>query len=158
MNRHVAFLAALGVAAVLAMRVADADEEGEENEPPLHKAMKSQKKAMKGIHAAVEKKKKKVVQENAHVLVESAKKVPELIPAEITKDEDKEKFLEFSKAFTEACAALGAAAGAEGGDDKYWGSVREAFGLVGESCQACHNVFAKEDEEEHEEEEEEDHK
>lgn len=153
MNRHVVFLAALGIAAVLAMRIADADEEGEEDEPPLHKAMKSQKKAMKSIQAAVQGKKKKVVQENAKTLAESAKKVPDLIPAEITKDEDKEKFLGFAKRFAEACAKLNEAAGAEGGDDKYWNGVRESFGNVGESCQACHDVFAKEDEE-HEEEEE----
>ncbi len=155
MNRHVAFLAALGVVAVLAMRVADADEQGEEEEPPLHKAMKSQKKAMKSIQAAVQGKKKKTVQENARVLAESAKKVPDLIPAEIAKDEDKKKFLEFAKAFSEACAKLGDAAGVEGGDDKYWIGVRESFGNVGESCQACHDVFAKEDEEHEDEEEEE---
>ena len=153
MNRHVAFLAALGVAAVLAMRVADADEEGEEDEPPLHKAMKSQKKAMKSIQAAVQGKKKKTVQENAKVLVESAKKVPDLMPAEIVKDEDKEKFVEFAKAFAEACAKLNEVAAVEGGDDTYWNGVRQSFGNVGESCQACHDVFAKEDEEE-----EEDHK
>lgn len=153
MNRHVAFLAALGVAAVLAMRVADADDEGEEDEPPLHKAMKSQKKAMKSIQAAVQGKKKKVVQENAKVLSESAKRVPDLMPAEIVKDEDKKKFAELAKAFSEACAKLNGAAGVEGGDEKFWEGVRQSFGNVGESCQACHDVFAKEDEEE-----EEDHK
>lgn len=146
MNRRVAFLSVLGIIAVLTMHVADADDE--ENDPPLHRVMKAQKKAMKGIQAAVQGKKKKAVQENVKALQETTKKVPDLMPAEITTDEDKKKFLDFAKGLDEACAKLSAAASAEGGDDAWWGGVREAFGAVGESCQACHDVFAKEDEEE----------
>ncbi len=149
MNRHVAFLAALGIAAALTMHAADADdEEEEENESPLHKVMKGQKKAMKAIQTAMQLKKKKAVQENVASLVESTKKVPELMPAEIVRDEDKKMFLDFARGFEEACAKLNEASIVEGGADAYWNGVRTAFQTTGESCQACHEVFAKEDEEE----------
>ena len=153
MNRHVAFLATLGVSAILVMRIADADEENEGEDPPLVKVMKAQKKAMKGIQAAVQVKKKKAVQENVKALFEATKKIPEHVPAEIAADADKKKFLEFAKGMEEACAKLTQAASVEGGGDAYWKGVRGAFDTAGESCQACHEVFAKEDEEGEEKEE-----
>lgn len=147
MNRHVVFLAALGIAALFALRIADADDEGEEPESPLHKLMKAQGKAMKGIKTAMQVKKKKAVQEGASALFEHAKKLPEHVPAELTGEEDRKKFLEFAKGLGEACAKLVEAANAEGGGDAYWNGLRGALGTVGESCQACHDVFAKEEEE-----------
>lgn len=142
MNRHIVMLMVVGIAALAAMRVVDA---GDEDKPSLENVMKGQKKAMKGIFQSVQTKKKKGVLDGAKSLVESSKQVGELAPPEVTTDEDKKKWKEFSTTFVDACKAASEAANAGTAGDAYWKDLGEAMQNVSDSCAACHDVFNKDD-------------